>query len=187
MDISELHNYIKQTDPYDYEVLKFKIDEFHREGLEVIRIYNTITQYLALKPFCRALDVKNGDYIEFLKAIKIATFLKAKFNNENALSVMYKTLVYEDNNTCIFKPTNFKESRIIGEPICCFAYSQGRWDEHYNAYEEAIYYVYDVMRENSVHDFVAITVRPNGRALVPDKEHNRWSKSESIRYIMRIG
>jgi hypothetical protein len=40
---------------------------------------------------------------------------------------MQKTLVYEDNNVCIFKPTNFQESSIIGEPI----YSQDRLDEHY--------------------------------------------------------
>lgn len=187
MDINDLYSYIRQNTTDDYDKLKNKIDEFSQEGLEPIRIYNIISQYIALKPFCRALDVINGDYIEFIKAIKIATFLKAKFNNENAISVMQKTLVYEDNNVCIFKPTNFQESSIIGEPICCFAYSQGRWDEHYNAYEEAIYYIFDVMRENSIHDFVAITVRPNGRALVLDKNHNWWSPSDSIRYIQGLG
>ncbi|MBP5777461.1 MAG: hypothetical protein J6W56_07895 [Prevotella sp.] len=187
MDINDLYSYIRQNTTDDYDILKNKIDEFSHEGLEPIRIYNIISQYIALKPFCRALDVINGDYIEFIKAIKIATFLKAKFNNENAISVMQKTLVYEDNNVCIFKPTNFQESSIIGEPICCFAYSQGRWDEHYNAYEEAIYYVFDVMRENSIHDFVAITVRPNGRALVLDKNHNWWSPADSIRYIQGLG
>lgn len=187
MDINDLYSYIRQNTTDDYDILKNKIDEFSHEGLEPIRTYNIISQYIALKPFCRALDVINGDYIEFIKAIKIATFLKAKFNNENAISVMQKTLVYEDNNVCIFKPTNFQESSIIGEPICCFAYSQGRWDEHYNAYEEAIYYVFDVMRENSIHDFVAITVRPNGRALVLDKNHNWWSPADSIRYIQGLG
>ena len=187
MDINDLYSYIRQNTTDDYDILKNKIDEFSHEGLEPIRIYNIISQYIALKPFCRALDVINGDYIEFIKAIKIATFLKAKFNNENAISVMQKTLVYEDNNVCIFKPTNFQESSIIGEPICCFAYSQGRWDEHYNAYEEAIHYVFDVMRENSIHDFVAITVRPNGRALVLDKNHNWWSPADSIRYIQGLG
>lgn len=187
MDINDLYSYIRQNTTDDYDILKNKIDEFSHEGLEPIRIYNIISQYIALKPFCRVLDVINGDYIEFIKAIKIATFLKAKFNNENAVSVMQKTLVYEDNNVCIFKPTNFQESSIIGEPICCFAYSQGRWDEHYNAYKEAIYYVFDVMRENSIHDFVAITVRPNGRALVLDKNHNWWSPIDSIRYIRGLG
>lgn len=187
MDINDLYSYIRQNSTDDYDILKNKIDEFLHEGLEPIRIYNIISQYIVLKPFCRALDIINGDYIEFIKAIKIATFLKAKFNNENAISVMQKTLVYEDNNVCIFKPTNFQESSIIGEPICCFAYSQGRWDEHYNAYEEAIYYVFDVMRENSIHDFVAITVRPNGRALVLDKNHNWWSPADSIRYIQGLG
>ena len=187
MNINDLYSYIKQNATDDYDILKNRIDEFSREGLEPIRIYNIISQYIVLKPFCRALDVINGDYIEFVKAIKIATFLKAKFNNENAISVMQKTLVYEDNDVCIFKPTNFQESSIIGEPICCFAYSQGRWDEHYNAYEEAIYYVFDVMRENSIHDFVAITVRPNGRALVLDKNHKWWSRADSIKYIQGLG
>lgn len=99
---------------------------------------------------------------------------------------MQKTLVFEDNNICIFKPTNFQESSVIGEPICCLAYSQGRWDEHYNGYQEAIYYVYDVMKEGTQHDFVSITVRPNGRALVLDKEHNWWSKQQSIQYIQSL-
>ena len=99
---------------------------------------------------------------------------------------MQKTLVFEDNNICIFKQTNFQESSVIGEPICCFAYSQGRWDEHYNGYQEAIYYVYDVMKEGTQHDFVSITVRPNGRALVLDKEHNWWSKQQSIQYIQSL-
>lgn len=116
MNINDLYSYIKQNAADDYDILKNRIDEFSREGLEPIRIYNIISQYIVLKPFCRALDVINGDYIEFVKAIKIATFLKAKFNNENAISVMQKTLVYEDNDVCIFKPTNFQESSIIGEP-----------------------------------------------------------------------
>lgn len=187
MEINDLYNYLKENAVDDYNMLKKKVDEFFNDGLEPIRIYNIISQYIALKPFCRALDVINGDYIEFIKAIKIATFLKAKFNNEDAISVMQKTLIYEDNDICIFKPTNFQESSIIGEPICCFAYSQGRWDEHYNGYQEAIYYVYDVMRENSIHDFVAITVRPSGRALVLDKKHEWWSLVDSIRYIQGLG
>ena len=32
------------------------------------------------------------------------------------------------------------------------------------------------MRNGTLEDFVAITVRPNGTALVLDKEHNWWSK-----------
>lgn len=43
------------------------------------------------------------------------------------------------------------------------------------------------MRENSVHDFVAITVRPNGRALVLDKNHKWWPPADSIRYIQGLG
>lgn len=187
MDLTYVYGYIKKNAADDYSVLKSKVDEFAVEGLEPIMIYNILSQYIALKSFCRALDVKNGDYIDFIKAIKIATFLKAKFNNEDAISVMQKTLIYEDNDVCIFKPTNFQESSMIGEPICCFAYSQGRWDEHYNGYQEAIYYVYDVMRENSIHDFVAITVRPSGRALVLDKNHKWWPPAESIRYIQGLG
>jgi hypothetical protein len=33
---------------------------------------------------------------------------------------------------------------------------------------------------------VSITVRPNGRALVLDKEHNWWSKQQSIQYIQSL-
>ena len=43
------------------------------------------------------------------------------------------------------------------------------------------------MRKWTLEDFVAITVRPNGRALVLDKEHNWWSKEESIHYINGLG
>ena len=60
-------------------------------------------------------------------------------------------------------------------------------DEHYNYGEEAIYYVYNAMRENSIYDFVAITVQPSGRALIFDREHKWWSPSKSIRYIKGLG
>ena len=43
------------------------------------------------------------------------------------------------------------------------------------------------MRKGTLEDFVAITVRPNGTELVLDKEHNWWSKEESIRYINELG
>jgi hypothetical protein len=187
MTINEIYTYLKQNTTDDYNILKKKVDEFAEEGLEATMIYNIMSQYVALKPYCRALDAEKGDYIEFIKAIKIATFLKAKFSNNESLSVMYKTLIYEDNNVCIFKPNNFQESSIIGEPICCFSYSEGRWNEHYHGYEEAIYYVFDVMRENTKDDFVAITVRPSGRALVLDKEHNWWTAKDSIRFIQSLG
>ena len=82
------------------------------------------------------VDWDNIDYCDILKAINHAKFLKAKFNDESKYAIMKKTLVYRDDKICIFKPTNFKESSIIGEPICCFAYSQSRWDEHYNGYQE---------------------------------------------------
>lgn len=186
MNIKDVYKYLDAKYPKDFPILKPKIDEFYQQGIKPYRIYNLMSQYIDLKPYCRALDVQNGDIIEFIKAVKIGTFLRAKFNNEEAFSIMQKTLVFEDNNICIFKPTNFQESSAIGKPICCFTYSQGRWDEHYNGYQEAIYYVYDVMKEGTQHDFVSITVRPNGRALVLDKEHNWWSKQQSIQYIQSL-
>ena len=186
MNIKDVYKYLDAKYPKDFPILKPKIDEFYQQGIKPDRIYNLMSQYIDLKPYCWTLDVQNGDIIEFVKAVKIGTFLKAKFNNEESFSIMQKTLVFEDNNICIFKPTNFQESSVIGEPICCFAYSQGRWDEHYNGYQEAIYYVYDVMKEGTQHDFVSITVRPNGRALVLDKEHNWWSKQQSIQYIQSL-
>ncbi len=186
MNIKDVYKYLDAKYPKDFPILKPKIDEFYQQGIKPDRIYNLMSQYIDLKPYCRALDVQNGDIIEFVKAVKIGTFLRAKFNNEETFSIMQKTLVFEDNNICIFKPTNFQESSVIGEPNCCFAYSQGRWDEHYNGYQEAIYYVYDVMKEGTQHDFVSITVRPNGKALVLDKEHNWWSKQQSIQYIQSL-
>ena len=186
MNIKDVYKYLDAKYPKDFPILKPKIDEFYQQRIKPYRIFNLMSQYIDLKPYCRALDVQNGDIIEFVKAVKIGTFLRAKFNNEETFSIMQKTLVFEDKNICIFKPTNFQESSVIGEPICCFAYSQGRWDEHYNGYQEAIYYVYDVMKEGTQHDFVSITVRPNGRALVLDKEHNWWSKQQSIQYIQSL-
>ena len=43
------------------------------------------------------------------------------------------------------------------------------------------------MRKGTLEDFVAITVSPNGMTLVLGKEHNWWSKEESIRYINELG
>jgi hypothetical protein len=100
---------------------------------------------------------------------------------------MQKTLIYKSNEVCIFKPTNFKESNIIGLPEWCFSKSQGHWDEHYIGYHESIYYVYDVMRSDTFCDFVAITVRPNGTVLVLDKNHDWWSKKDSLRFVKGLG
>ena len=186
MNIKDVYKYLDAKYPKDFPILKPKIDEFYQQGIKPNRIYNLMSQYIDLKPYCSALDVQNGDIIEFVKAVRIGTFLKAKFNNEESFSIMQKTLVFEDNNICIFKPTNFRESSVIGEPICCFTNSQRKWDKHYNGYQEAIYYVYDVMKEDTLHDFVSIRVGPNGKALVLDKEHNWWSKKQSIQYIQSL-
>ena len=66
---------------------------------------------------------------------------------------MSKTLIHEDDCICIFKPTSFQESEIIGKEICCFAFSQGRCAEHYIENHESIYYVYDVMRKGDFRGF----------------------------------
>ena len=42
------------------------------------------------------------------------------------IAIMNKTLIYEDDCICIFKPTSFQEYEVIGEEICCFAFGQGR-------------------------------------------------------------
>lgn len=42
------------------------------------------------------------------------------------------------------------------------------------------------MKERTQYDFESITVRPNGRALVLDKEHNWWSKQKSIKYFQSL-
>lgn len=157
------------------------------ENVDNIAINDIVQQVREYWKYFDNVDWDNIDYCGILKAINLAKFLKAKFNNESKYAIMKKTLAYRDDEICIFKPTNFKESSIIGEPICCFAYSQDKWDEHYNDYQEAIYYVYDVMRDGTIEDFVAITVRPNGRALVLDKEHNWWTQNDSIRYINGLG
>ena len=162
------------------------ITALNKEKIDKATINNTIKKLRDYWLYLGRIDWDNVAYIDILKALTCAKFLKAKFNNEAKLSIMQKTLVYRDEDICIFKPTTFEESNVIGEPICCFAYSQGRWDEHYVGYEEAIYYVYDVMRD-STHDFVAITVRPNGKALVLDKEHKWWTARDSMKYIQELG
>ena len=48
MDINDLYSYIRQNTTDDYDILKNKIDEFLQEGLEPIRIYNIISQYIVL-------------------------------------------------------------------------------------------------------------------------------------------
>lgn len=187
MEISYVYDYVKNYALNNYNILRQKIDEFYQEGRRPIEIYNIISQFLCLNEYCSYLDIANSDYFEFCKCIRKALFLKSKFSNENDIKIMNKTMIYTDNEICIFKPTNFKESSIIGEPICCFAHNQNRWDEHYEFNNEAIYYVYDVMRNESSDDFVAITVHPQGRALVLDKNHNWWSKESSINFIKGLG
>lgn len=133
-----LYEYIRQKAPTDYKALKKKIDEFTKEGIELQRISSTIKQYLDLKSFCQTLNISNADYIDFLQAIRMARFLDAKFNSKESLDIMQKTLIYKSNEVCIFKPTNFKESNIIGLPEWCFSKSQGHWDGHYIGYHESM-------------------------------------------------
>ena len=114
MNIKDVYKYLDAKYPKDFPILKPKIDEFYQQGIKPDRIYNLMSQYIDLKPYCRALDVQNGDIIEFVKAVKIGTFLRAKFNNEETFSIMQKTLVFEDNNICIFKPKNFPKFMSFG-------------------------------------------------------------------------
>lgn len=155
------------------------------EGVEENAVKDILQKVGEYWEFIGGIDWDNVDYFGILKEISVARFLKAKFNDETKISIMRQTLSYRGNGVCIFKPNNFEESSVVGEPICCFAFSQGRWEEHYNEYQESIYYVYDALREGTIEDFVAITVRPSGKALVLDKEHNWWSSSQSV--YQRIG
>lgn len=156
------------------------------ENVDNTAINDIIQQVEEYWGYFGSIDWNSIDYIGVLKAINCAKFLKAKFNDESKYLIMRKALVYQNDGVCIFKPTSFEESSIIGEPICCFAYSQGRWDEHYIGNGEAIYYIFDAMRDNA-QNFVAITVLPNGRALVLDKNHNWWTTYDSIKYIQSLG
>ncbi len=156
------------------------------ENVDNTAINDIIQQVKEYWQYFGTIDWDEIDYIGILKAINCAKFLKAKFNDESKYLIMRKALVYQNDGVCVFKPTSFEESSIIGEPICCFAYSQGRWDEHYIGNGEAIYYVFDAMRDNA-QDFVAITVHPNGKALILDKNHNWWTPSDSIKYIQSLG
>ena len=104
-----------------------KIDTFLMEVRSEIEIYNLICRYIAVKQFCRTLDFENGNYIDFVKSINMATFLESKFNTDKDIAIMNKTLIHEDDCICIFKPTSFQEYEVIGEEICCFAFGQGRW------------------------------------------------------------
>ncbi len=157
------------------------------EGVEENAVKDILQKVGEYWEFIGGIDWDNVDYFGILKEISVARFLKAKFNDETKISIMRQTLSYRGNGVCIFKPNNFEESSVVGEPICCFAFSQGRWEEHYNEYQESIYYVYDALREGTIEDFVAITVRPSGKALVLDKEHNWWSSSQSNQFIKGLG
>lgn len=161
-------------------------DSLRKENIDNAAINDIIQKLREYWPYLGVVDWDNITYIDILKSIYCAKFLKAKFNDDSKFSIMQKTLVYRDGGICMFKPTTFEESSIIGEPICCFAYSRGRWNEHYIGYGEAIYYVYDV-RRGDTEDFVAITVRPTGTAIVLDKNNRWWTPSESIKYIQELG
>ena len=163
------------------------VNNLQKEGVDDSAINDVVQKVKEYWSYIGNIDWNTIDYCNTLKVINCAKFLKAKFNDETKFAIMNKTLVFRDEEICIFKPTNFNESRIIGEPICCFAYSQERWNEHYEFDQEAIHYVYDVMRYGTDEDFVAITVRPNGSALVLDKKHNWWSRHDSTRFIQGLG
>lgn len=157
------------------------------EGVEENAVKDILQKVEEYWEFISDIDWDNVDYFGIIKEISVARFLKAKFNDETKISIMRQTLSYKGNGVCIFKPNNFEESSVVGEPIFCFAFSQGRWGEHYNEYQESIYYVYDALREGTTEDFVAITVRPSGKALVLDKKHNCWSSSQSNQFIKGLG
>lgn len=76
MDIVELYNSLKELPYEDYCVLKNKISEFHNNGIDSNKIYKLIKQYCSVKSFCDIKTINNADYIDFIKILKIATFLK---------------------------------------------------------------------------------------------------------------
>lgn len=77
MDIVELYNSLKELPYEDYCVLKNKISEFHNNGIDSNKIYKLIKQYCSVKSFCDIKTINNADYIDFIKILKIATFLKS--------------------------------------------------------------------------------------------------------------
>ena len=76
MNIKDVYKYLDAKYPKDFPILKPKIDEFYQQRIKPYRIFNLMSQYIDLKPYCSALDVQNGDIIEFVKAVKIGTFLE---------------------------------------------------------------------------------------------------------------
>ena len=83
--------------------------------------FDILSTFFSIKSYSRNFDFKNADYFDFMYAIRKGTFLSKKFNDENSLSIMLKCMVFQDEQCIIFRPTNFEESRVIGEPICCFS------------------------------------------------------------------
>lgn len=91
---NELYYKIKQLTKDEFNMYLHKIDTFLLEGRSEIEIYNFICRYIAFKQFCRTLDFENGNYIDFVKSINIATFLESKFNTDKDIAIMSKTLIY---------------------------------------------------------------------------------------------
>ena len=169
---------------FDFTTLKHNL---RNEQIDDKTIEHVIQQINDLHDYLGNIDLNNSDYCNLLKAIKCASFLKEKFSDEYKMSVMKKTLIYRDDDICIFKPTNFEESRIIGDPQWCVAFKKYCWDNHYKFDSEAIYYVYDVMKYGKDDDFVSIVVRLDGSVCVYNKKHKFLEGTDGIKYIKRFG
>lgn len=156
------------------------------EGYSEKVINSWLERYLSIKEYISFCDVKKLGTADFFNYVCIGEFLNSKFPNDNTKAIMMNTLIYKDNECLIFKPTTFEESNIIGDPICCFAESESYWYQHYETDQESIYYVYDVMRTYP-ENFVAVTVRPSGRARVIDSAHNWKTEKDSLMFINCLG
>ena len=130
----------------EFPLYQAKFTQMCNDGRNQEEVYNILFSFFSIRSYCPNFDFKNADYFDFMYAINKGSFLSQKFNDENILSIMHKCMVYQDEQCIIFKPTNFEESRVIGEPICCFSNNKNYWVEHYDLENEAIYFVFEVMR-----------------------------------------
>ena len=134
-------------------------------------------------------DVDGRSLMQLIKDNAKGNFRRRWYWYKEAKDDWKRTIIYEDENTTINKPSTFIESRNVGSSIWCFCNNEYKWEQHnFGDEPETIYFVHSLSVKKEL-EYCAVCVRTNGDKLIIDGLHNYLSRQNGAHsgYLSSIG
>lgn len=154
-----------------------RIRELYNEGVDINILKNVFNERYAILKYLSEDNIEGKDVYEIANENVKGTFRRKWYTTDEQLSDFKNTIIYEDSTTTINKPSNFKQSQNIGNPIWCFCHKQDKWIQHNIIDKETIYFVHNVCVPDK-WAYNAICVKTNGDKWVLDGQHTYLSRKQ---------